>query len=501
MFTFSRRPALTRASIGAALVALVATAGYNIGLSQAPSAVVSAQSAARPSETPRLRGSESATSYASIVDAVAPAVVTVRVEKKGAVVPTQFGDDDDLFRFFGRQFQMPRQQRTPHQSGLGSGVVTSADGYILTNNHVIDGADQVRVELPDKRTFDAKVIGADPASDLAVLKIDATNLPTLAIGDSSRVRVGDVVLAVGNPLGVGQTVTMGIISAKGRATGVGDGSYEDFLQTDAPINQGNSGGALVNLNGELVGINSQILTPTGGNIGLGFAIPSNMAREVMTQLKTDGRVQRGKLGVTVQSVTSDLAASLKLGSTNGALVSGVQEGSPAAHAGLKQGDVITALNGDKVSDSNALRNRIAATKPGSRIDLEVVRNGKTETMHATLAALEPSRERASRGDNESDGPAFGPTGMSVEQLTPQIARELGVPRQKEGVVIRDVNPDGAAASAGLQPGDVISQVNGEAVKTPNELKSALAASHDRPALLLVTRENAEIYVALRHPRS
>jgi Do/DeqQ family serine protease len=501
MVTFSRRPALTRAGIGAVLVALVAIAGYNIGLAQSPGAVASAASEVRTVDTPRLKGSDPTTSYAPIVDAVAPAVVTVRVEKKASIVPTQFQDDDDLFRFFGRQFQLPRQQRTPHQSGLGSGVVTSPDGYILTNNHVIDGADQVRVELPDKRTFDAKVVGADPASDLAVLKIDASNLPTVSIGDSNQVRVGDVVLAVGNPLGVGQTVTMGIISAKGRATGVGDGSYEDFLQTDAPINQGNSGGALVNLHGELVGINSQIMTPTGGNIGLGFAIPSNMAREVMGQLKTDGRVQRGKLGVAVQSVTADLAASLKLTSMNGALVSNVQSGSPAARAGLEQGDVITAINGEKVSDSNALRNRIAATKPGATVDLEVVRNGKTQNVRATLAALEPSNERASRGQNESDGPEFGPTGMAVEPLTPQVARELGLSRQKEGVVVRDVDPDGAAASAGLRPGDVISQVNGEAVKTPSELKSALASAHDRPALLLVTRENADIFLALRHPRS
>jgi serine protease Do len=500
MFNLSRRPAVARAGIGAVLVASVAFAGYNIGLAHSPSATVSAaQSTSRAIDTPQLKGSDSVTSYASIVDAVAPAVVTVRVEKKASIMPTQF-PDDDLFRFFGRE--LPRQQRrVPRQSGLGSGVLTTADGYILTNNHVIDGADQVRVELTDKRVFEAKVVGTDPASDLAVLKIDASGLPAVTIGNSSDVRVGDVVLAIGNPLGVGQTVTMGIISAKGRATGVGDGSYEDFLQTDAPINQGNSGGALINVKGELVGINSQILTPTGGNIGLGFAIPSNMAREVMGQLKTGGRVERGKLGVSVQSVTPDLAASLKLPNTSGALVSGVEPGGAASRAGLKPGDVITAINGDKVADSNALRNRIAGTKPGSTVDLEVVRNGKTESMRATLGALEASRERASRGEQESDGSGFGPTGMAVESLTPDVARELGLSGRKEGVVVRDVNPDGAAASAGLQPGDVISQVNGEAVKTPGELKSALGASGERPALLLVTRENADIFLALRNPRS
>ena len=497
MFSLSRRPALGRA--GAAIVALAAIAGYGIGQADAPRTAAAAATAADAVDTPRVAragtGNGSATSYAPIVDAVAPAVVTVRVEKRASIVPAQL-PGDDFFRFFGREFQAPRQRRAPRQSGLGSGVVTTPDGYILTNNHVIEGADRVRVELADRRVFDAKAVGADPASDLAVLKIDAANLPTVSIGDSSRVRVGDVVLAIGNPLGVGQTVTMGIISAKGRATGVGDGSYEDFLQTDAPINQGNSGGALVNLEGELVGINSQILTPTGGNVGLGFAIPSNMAREVMQQLKTHGAVSRGKLGVSVQNVTPDIAASLRLSSPGGAIISGVEPGSPAARAGLKQGDVVTALGGEKLADSNALRNRIAGTAPGSTVELEVFRNGRTETVQATLGELESSAVRASDDGEGRGGREFGSAGMSVSPLTPETARRLGLPSGKEGVMVRDVDPDGAAASADLRPGDVITQVNGKPVRTPAELRSALDDSSDRPALLLVTREDAEIFLTL-----
>jgi S1-C subfamily serine protease len=318
------------------------------------------------------------------------------------------------------------------------------------------------------------------------------------MGDSNRVNVGDVVLAIGNPLGVGQTVTMGIISAKGRATGVGDGSYEDFLQTDAPINQGNSGGALINMNGELVGINSQILTPTGGNIGLGFAIPSNMARQVMDELKRSGTVSRSQLGVTIQSVTADIAASLKLPDVSGALVSGVVPDGPAARAGLRQGDVIVGLDGEKLTDNNALRNRIASTRPGSRVAVDILRDGRRETLHATLEA-KPSAKASPVG--EGDAANGGGYGMTVQPLTPQVARELELSAKKDGVVIRELDPDGAAAAAGLQPGDVITQVNGKTVASASELKAALAQSPDRPALLLVARKGGDAFVTLPRPRS
>ncbi len=496
MYNLSPRRLMARAGTGVAVIALVALAGYSVGQTQAPHAIVAASSPSTSTSTPSTPDPVPGVSYAKIVNAVAPAVVTVRVEKRASLVPTQMPQlpDDPMFReFFGRRFQEPRQQRVPRRAGLGSGVITTADGYILTNNHVIDGADRVRVELTDKRTFDAKVVGTDPASDLAVLKVDAQGLHTLPIGDSNRVSVGDVVLAIGNPLGVGQTVTMGIISAKGRATGVGDGSYEDFLQTDAAINQGNSGGALISLSGELVGINSQILTPTGGNIGLGFAIPSNMARSVMDQLKTDGKVSRSKLGVTIQNVTADIAASLKLTDVSGALVSGVEPGSPAARAGLRQGDVIVSVDGEKLADNNALRNRIAGTKPGSKVAVEVLREGRRQTLYATLDAQSvDTRARGPRSEG-SDAQGFG---MTVQPLTPELARELELTDRREGVVIREVEPDGAAAAAGLQPGDVIVQVNGQAVKSSAELKSALGQSTDRPALLLVARKGGDAFVPL-----
>jgi serine protease Do len=493
MFNLSPRHVLTRAGTGAAVVALVAVAGYSVGQTKAArenAAVAAApMSSSAPSSAPAAAPAVP-TSYASVVNAAAPAVVTVRVDKRASMVPTQMPDDPMFREFFGRRFQMPR---APRQSGLGSGVIATPDGYILTNNHVIEGSDRVRVELTDRRTFDAKVVGTDPASDLALLKIDATNLRTLPIGDSSRVNVGDIVLAIGNPLNVGQTVTMGIISAKGRATGLGDGSYEDFLQTDAPINQGNSGGALVSATGELVGINTQILTPTGGNIGLGFAIPSNMAREVMDQLKAEGKVQRGRLGVTIQTVTADIAASLKLSDVGGALVSGVEPGSAADKAGVRQGDVIVGVNGEKLSDNNALRNRIASTRPGSKVALDILRDGKPHTLQATV---EPAKLEASEVGKRTSGPEAGGFGMGVQPLTPEIAQSLGI-KHTQGVVVRTVDPDGAAAAAGLQPGDVILQVDRQPVKNGSELKAALGRATGKPALLLVAREDAERFVTLR----
>jgi Do/DeqQ family serine protease len=428
------------------------------------------------------------------VDKVAPTVVTIRSERRVRTAQQfPFAEDEFFQRFFGGRVPQQQQPQPRREGGLGSGVIVSADGYVLTNHHVVDGAEQVTVELTDGRSFDAKIVGTDAPSDLAVLKIEGRGFPALPLGNSDQVRVGDVVLAVGNPMGVGQTVTLGIISAKGRATGLGDGSFEDFLQTDAPINHGNSGGALVNTRGELVGINSQILSPSGGNIGIGFAIPANMAQNVFQSLITNGRVHRGLLGVTVHSVTADLARSLRLESVGGALVSSVQPEGPADKAGIERGDVITTINGTKMSDGNALRNHVAALKPGTNATIQVVRNGREQTVTATLGEL-PSR--GADATPTEDAANRGGAGLSVEPLTPDTARRLGIDSDTTGLVVTDVDPSGPAADAGFRRGDVIQEVDGKRIDDPATLRRELSRAGDRPALVLVQRGESSVFLTL-----
>jgi Do/DeqQ family serine protease len=430
-------------------------------------------------------------SYAPIVERVAPAVVTIRSERMVRMTGQTLPDHPFFREFFGERFD-PRRMPERREGGMGSGVIVRQDGYILTNNHVVDGAEKVTIELTDGRTLEADVVGTDEPTDLAVLKVDAADLKTLPLGDSDDVRVGDVVLAVGNPLGVGQTVTMGIVSATGRSTGGnGNGGYEDFIQTDAPINRGNSGGALVNTAGELIGINSQILSPSGGNIGIGFSIPANMARHVMSQLIEHGEVRRGRLGVTIQAITPELARSMDLGTTNGALVSDVESGTPAESAGLKRGDVITALNGEPVKDSNVLRNEIAQLAPGTEVKLTVLRDGKEQALTAKLEALESTGRTASVGGEREGAARFG---MSVEPLTADRAKDLGVDT-RSGVLVAAVESGSLASRAGLRAGDVIEQVDRRPVTSVDQLRSALS-SGDAPALLLVHRGASTVFLTL-----
>jgi serine protease Do len=432
-------------------------------------------------------------SYADVVSRVAPAVVTIRADKR-VRNPQQFPfADDPFFRdLFGQrgQQQQPREQL---ERALGSGVIVSADGYIITNHHVIDGAEQIKVDLSDGRTLDAKLVGSDPPSDLALLKVSQTGLPSLTPGDSDKVRIGD-------PLGIGQTVTMGIISAKGRSTGPGSGNFEDFLQTDAPINQGNSGGALVNTTGELIGVNSQIIGgATGGNIGIGFAIPANMVRNVMDQLAKTGKVRRGQLGVSVRRVDSDMAQSLGMSETKGVIVNSVVPASGAERAGIRQGDVIIALDGSPVNDSNAFRNHIASIAPGTEVNLTVLRNNSEQKIRATLGEFKPETAESEQGrDSNPQSSGQGKLGLTVIPLTPDIASELNLRPGTSGVVVESVDAGGPGAAAGLARGDVIQEVNRQPIRSAADLSAAIDKNGSgKPALLLINRRGNANYVTLR----
>jgi serine protease Do len=436
--------------------------------------------------------------FASVVEPLLPAVVNISTSK--VVKNQQRGENpfsDPFFRqFFGNPFGDEQQPREQREHSLGSGVIVNPDGYILTNNHVVDGASDVQVTLSDKRQLKAKIVGTDPRTDIAVLKIPASNLSTVTLGDSTKAKVGDIVLAIGDPFGIGETVTMGIVSATGRRDLRLEGpeGYEDFIQTDASINPGNSGGALVNTRGELIGINTAIISNGGGgNQGIGFAVPVNMARTVMEQILKTGKVTRGFLGVSIQEVTADLAKAFNLPSAEGALVGDVSPDSPGAKAGLQKGDVITSLNGQKIADYHDLRLRISQTAPGTSVKLDVYRNGQKQQITATLGEFP---EKAQTAENAQPGETPALQGVQVENLSSDIAQQLNLPPGTRGVVITRVDPDSTAAETGLQRGDVIQEVNRKAVNSVEQFRAAVRAASNGPLLLLLNRGGNTQYVVI-----
>jgi serine protease Do len=436
--------------------------------------------------------------YSSVIDPALPAVVNIsstKAVKQQNNVPGFFFNDPWFRQFFGGDGpDQPNQPLTEREHSLGSGVIVNPDGYILTNNHVIDGATDIEVLTQDKKKFRAKLVGTDPRTDVAVLKIDATQLPSLTLGDSSKLKVGDVVFAIGDPFSVGETATMGIVSATGRGFGGAIEQYEDFIQTDAAINPGNSGGALLDLHGDLIGINTAILTGDGGggNQGIGFAIPINMARNVMEQIVDHGKVIRGQLGVVVQSVDADMAKAFGLAQGGGALVAEVTPGSPAAKAGIERGDIILELNGQPVNEPDDLSVRVSETAPGTTVQLKIARNGQTRDVSVTLGEMSEKAEAAP--GRESGNVTL--QGVQVQNLTPSVAQELGIPVNTHGVAITSVDPSSAAAAAGLQSGDVIQEVNRKPVRNIREYEQAVSEAHGQSILLLVNRGGATHFIVV-----
>ena len=431
-----------------------------------------------------------------------PSVVnisTTRVIKQTEQTPFDLFDDPFFRRFFGDQFQQPNVPREHKEQSLGSGVIVSEDGYIVTNNHVIEKSQEIKVQLTNKRDYKAKLIGADPKTDIAVIKIDATGLPALAWGDSNTLRVGEIVFAIGNPFGLNSTLTMGVISAVGRAN-VGIADYEDFIQTDAAINPGNSGGALINAHGELVGINTAIVSRSGGYQGIGFAVPSSMAKQVMESLIKFKKVVRGWLGVSIQEVTSDLAEEFGVKDLKGALVSGILKGSPAEKAGIKQGDVVRAFNGKDVEDTGHLRNMVSQTPVGRSVKVKLLRQKKELELEVTIAELPKKLGEAAAespgGDDGEESSAL--SGVTVRELTPDLAKRFGLSEGDAGIAVIRVDPASRAYEAGIRPGDVILQVNQKDVATVEEYKKAIGSikAKDR-ALLLVRRKGEDLFVTIR----
>lgn len=433
--------------------------------------------AAQPVPQPAADSDTSPQPFIAIAKQAKASVVNISSVKTGKQRKEQglspFFDDPFFRRFFGEEFERRMPALREHgEQGLGSGVIVTPDGYIVTNNHVVEGADELSVSLPDKRTFKAKVIGTDPKTDVAVIKIDASNLPVLPWGDASRLQVGEMVLAVGNPFGLSQTVTMGI------------------------INPGNSGGALVNLKGELIGINTAIFTRSGGYMGIGFAIPSNMAKSVMQNLIKHGKVIRGWIGVSIQEVTPDLAKEFGAVETTGALVADVMDDSPASKAKLERGDIITGYNGTAVRDPGQLRSLVAETAPGTTVTVSILREKKSQDIKVTIGELPKELAKTSSPDSGSGKGEHALTGITVENLSSQSER-FGRSKGRAGVVVTDIETDSPAERAGLRTGDIIREINRKPVKDVRDFERLTTQLRpNAPVLLLLNRGNATIFLSI-----
>ena len=427
--------------------------------------------------------------FVGIAEKVGPAVVKIEAEKVEKVRGFGFEEEFPFDDFWNRFFGQPRQREQEYRSAAqGTGFFLSQDGYLLTNYHIVENSVKVEVTALQGETYTAKLVGSDPKTDLALLKIEAKNLPFVEVGDSSLLKVGEWVLAIGNPFGLEHTVTAGIVSAKGRQLGLGGNvpEYQDFIQTDTAINRGNSGGPLVNMKGEVVGITSNILAPAGGNIGLGFAIPSNLAKKVIIQLREKGRVVRGKIGITMPttSLTEEDKEAYQLKDKRGALVTSVTPGDPADKAGIKPYDVIVAVDGEKIDDPNDLKLKIADIEPGKKVNITVVRDGKEQSFVVTVEELEPQETKAQTGREDKD------LGFTVRELTPSLAKRYGL-ETSEGLIITQVRQYSEAARKGLASGDIIIEVNKRRVTTADELERILKRMESGQVIILLIRRESD----------